>query len=234
MQEFSGRATGISATFRPTVIGFAAVLDNVSALADNLSRPLLITAAGVTYLALLTFVAGGIIDRYARDRPTRALGFFSACGVFFPRFLRLGVLSGVVYTGIFRWVHPWLFAVVYARLTQETAVERTAFLVRFGLYAVLALLLAGFNLLFDYAKVRAVVEDRHSMLGAVIAAARFLRRNPGPAVSLYLLNLVLVAILMAIYALVAPGAGTTGWTMWTGFAVGPLYLIGRLWVNIVP
>src|SRR5580765_7949501 len=31
MQEFVDQATGLGATFRPTIIGFAAVLDNLSA-----------------------------------------------------------------------------------------------------------------------------------------------------------------------------------------------------------
>src|ERR1051325_8435303 len=39
MQEFSTQATGLAATFRPTVVGFAAVLDNLSALLDNEHRP---------------------------------------------------------------------------------------------------------------------------------------------------------------------------------------------------
>src|ERR1700687_1555695 len=43
-------------------------------------------------LLLLLFIAGGTIDRYARDRATRAYGFFGACGVFFFRFLRLGLV----------------------------------------------------------------------------------------------------------------------------------------------
>ena len=177
MQEFSGRASGAATTFTPAVIGFAAVLDNLSAWADNVPRPPLITAAGLTYLVLLTFLAGGIIDRYARDRATREHGFFAACGVHFLRFVRLGAFSGVVYLAIFLWVHPWLFDTVFQRLTQDTTVERTAFLIRLGLYGVFALLLAAFQLLFDYARVRTVVEDRHSMVSAVLAAIRFLSRH---------------------------------------------------------
>ena len=58
-------------------------------------------------------------------------------------------------------------------------VERTAFAYRAALYAVFAALLVLVNVVFDYAKIRLVVEDRRSAIGAVGAALRFVRRHPG-------------------------------------------------------
>lgn len=40
------------------------------------------------------------------------------------------------------------------------------------------------NLVFDYAKVRAVIEDRRSAIGALAAGWRFIKRNPGSAIGL--------------------------------------------------
>src|SRR5439155_9005101 len=101
MQEFSDQATGIGVTFKPTIIGFGAVLDNLSAFVDRTGRPAVIVGAAAVYILLWIFLAGGIIDRLARDRATRAFGFFSACGVFFFRFLRLAVVQFVVYGLLF-------------------------------------------------------------------------------------------------------------------------------------
>ena len=178
-EEFNDQATGLGVSFKPTIIGFGAVLDNLSAFLDEDTRPVVILGAAAAYVALWIFLAGGIIDRYARERATRAAGFFAACGVFFFRFLRLAVVMAIVYGLLFHYVHGWLFDTLYPRLIHDVNVERTAFFIRAGLYLVFALLAAGCNLVFDYAKVRAVVEDRHSMLGAVAAALRFVRRNPG-------------------------------------------------------
>ena len=186
MQEFTSQASGVGVTFGPAVLGFAAVLDNLSAFLDNTPQPIVVAFAAATYLGLWMFLAGGIIDRYARDRRTRAHGFFAASGVFFFRFLRLGVLMGLAYGLLVRYLHPWLFGTVYPRVTNDLTVERTAFLIRLGLYALFALGLAACNVLFDYAKVRAVVEDRRSMLGATAAACtlhrpeRAGRRRPLP------------------------------------------------------
>jgi hypothetical protein len=232
MQEFGADATGLATTFKPAVIGFAAVVDNLSAFLDTDSRPIVIIATVAVYLALWIFLAGGIIDRVARNHATGAHGFFAVCGVFFFRFLRLAVLMGIAYGLIFRYLHPWLFDTWYPRITHDIAVERTAFLIRVALYAVFGMALGACNLVFDYAKVRAVVEDRRSMIGATVAAIRFIRQNPA-TIALYMVDLALFLIVLAIYAVVAPGAGGAGWSMWIAFAIGQAYVIARLWVKLV-
>jgi hypothetical protein len=233
MQEFTSQATGVGATFGPAVLGFAAVVDNLSAFIDNDRRPIVIIGAVTAYLALWTFLAGGIIDRYARARRTDAHGFFAASGVFFFRFLRLGALMGFAYGLLFRYLHPWLFGGVYGRLTRDVTVEPTAFGLRVLLYVVFGLALAGCNILFDYAKVRAVVEDRRSMLGATAAAARFIWRNRTATVGLYLSDVMMLVVVLTLYAAVAPGAGNAGWSMWLGLLIGQLYVLARLWVKLV-
>jgi hypothetical protein len=233
MQEFSDQARGVGVTFRPTIIGFGAVLDNLSAFMDDTSRPLVIVFAASAFIGVWIFLAGGIIDRYARQRPTRAYGFFSASGVFFFRFLRLGVVQWMVYAFLFGTVHGLLLDRLNARLTHEVDVERTAFLIRLGLYVVFGVLVAAAMLVFDYAKVRAVVEDRRSAIGAIGAALGFIRRNVGAAVGLFLVNVGLFAIVLGLYAMVAPGAGGAGISMWIGFAIGQVYIVARLWVKLV-
>jgi len=231
MQEFADQASGIGVTFKPTIIGFAAVLDNLSAFLDRTSQPAAIVGAASAYIALWIFLAGGIIDRYARNRPTRAHGFFSASGVYFLRFLRLAVIQFVAYAALFGWLHPYLFTRLFPRVTHDMTVERNAFFVRVALYVVFGALLGAFNLIFDYAKVRAVVEDRRSMLGALAGSVRFVRRN-GAAVRLYLVNAMVFAASVGLYALVAPGVTRAGWTMWIAFAIGQLYVLARLWVKL--
>lgn len=231
LQEFMGQASGISTTVSPSVIGFAAVLNNLSAFLDATLPPALIAGAGVVYLLALTFLAGGIIDRYARDRAVRAETFFTICGVFFLRFLRLGVLSAAAYGFLFGAVHPWLFETLYPRLTANLTSERSAFLIRAALYLLFALPLAAVSLWFDYAKIRAVVEDRRSMIGALAAARSFIGRNRRTAAGLYAANVLLFGAVLALYAFVAPGVGSAGAAMWMAFALGQGYVIARLWVK---
>ena len=83
--------------------------------------------------------------------------------------------------------------------------ERSAFAVRLLCYLAFGTLLIVCNLVFDYARIRIVVEDRRSAIGALVAGARFVRRHPA-TLRLYLLNGVCFVLLALVYALVAPGA----------------------------
>ena len=231
--EFGAQASGLGRTFQPTIIGFAAVLDNLSSLLEAQARPAAVVWIGAAYLLLWLFLSGGLIDRYARIRPTRSAGFFTACGVYFVRFLRLAPVAALAYYLLFAWVHPWLFDDLYGHLTRDLTVERTAFFWRVGLYALFGLLLVACNLVFDYARIRAVVEDRYSMLGSVVAGFRFIRRNAAGVFGLYALNGLLWLLVLAVYALAAPGAGSGGAGAWLGALVGQLYLVARLWVKLV-
>jgi len=231
-QEFAAQATGLGRTFVPSIAGFGAVLDNLGALADN--EPMATTVAGVTvaWLVLWSFLSGGVLDRYARRRPTRPAGFFSACGRHFGRLLRLGCLGLVAYFLLFEVVHPWLFESVYPSLTADRTVEREAFFIRLACYAAFGLLLAATNLSFDYARIRLVVEDRRSATGAWLAAARFVRRHRG-AVRLYLLNAAGYLCLVLAYALLAPGFPGTGVRMWLTLLLGQLYILIRHYLKLL-
>lgn len=233
MREFAGQTTGLGTTLGPTIVGFAAVLDNLSAFMDNVKRPSAVAAASGVFVLLWVFLSGGVIDRYAGARTARARGFFSACGSYFFRFFRLALVTAVVYGLLFGALHPWLFTSLYPRLIRGVDVEPAALMIRGALYLVFALLLAAANIVFDYAKVRAVIEDRRSMLVAVLASWRFIRHNPAGAIGVYVLNVVLFAATLAAYTFVAPGGGGIGVMAWAAFAVGQAYIAGRLCVRLL-
>ena len=46
-------------------------------------------------------------------------------------------------------------------------------------YVLFGAVLVFFNVIFDYARIRIVVEDRRSAIGAIAAGARFVRRHFG-------------------------------------------------------
>jgi hypothetical protein len=231
--EFLAQASSLGQTFTPSVMGFAAVLKNLSAVLDSSGLPAAAVAAIVAaYLAGSLFLLGGVLDRLARDRATGSHGFFAACGVFVFRFLRLAIVAGAAYSALFLWLHPWLFDDVYGAWTGEMTVERTAFAVRVLLYLVFAAMLMAVNLVFDYAKIRMVVEDRRSAIGALVAALRFVARQPGAAISLYLLNTAVFLVVIALYFLVAPGASGGPVLVIAGFAVSQLYIVLRVVVRL--
>ena len=227
-QEFAAQATGVGTTFSPTIIGFAAVLDNLGALLDNQPRATVLVGAATAYLVVWAFFVGGIVDRYARNRPTRAAGFFAASGIYFFRFIRLAIIAWMAYGLVFGLLHGWLFDGLYAWLIRDMTAERGAFVLRLILYLAFGAALLFCNVVLDYAKIRAVVEDRRSMIGATVAGFRFVVRRPKPVFSLYLLNGSVFLFVLLVYAVLAPGAGGTGASMWFGFLIGQAYVFARL------
>lgn len=232
-QEFSAQASGLGTTFVPSIIGFGAVLDNLGALLDN--APLATTVAGAVaaWMVVWSFLSGGVIDRLARDRRTRSSGFFAACGVHFWRFLRLGVVAWCVYATLFGYVHRWIFVSGLERLTRDVTVERTAFLLRVGGYLVFGILLAAATAVFDYARIRIVVEDRRSALAALTAGARFAWRHAASVAALYLINMTAFLLLLALYAVAAPGAPGGVFSTVAVVAIGELYILGRHYLKLV-
>jgi hypothetical protein len=230
-QEFLAQASGLGTTFVPSIVGFGAVLDNLGGLLDNL--PMATTIAGATgaWLVLWSFLSGGVLDRYARMRPTRTIGFFAACGTHFWRFLRIGLLSFLAYYTLFGFLHPWLFDDFYPWATRDMTVERSAFVVRVLCYLTFGTFLVVCNLVFDYARIRTVVEDRHSAIGAFVAGVRFVRRHPA-TLRLYLINGAGFILLALVYALVAPGA-PSGLAIWIALALGQLYILLRHYVKLL-
>jgi hypothetical protein len=230
--EFLSQAAGIGQTFVPAILGFAAVLKNISGLADATGLPTVIASAISAHIVVSIFLLGGVLDRLARDRRTGTYGFFAACGSFFFRLLRLGVIAGAIYWFLFTTVHRWLFERVYNEWIRDVTVEQTAFLYRVLLYLVFGAIVVAFNIWFDYAKIRMVVEDRRSALGALTSSLRFVARHAGSVVGLYVLNLLIFLFVLALYGMVAPGAAG-GAAAWVGFFIGQLYIALRVAVRLL-
>lgn len=225
--EFLAQTAGVGQSFVPAILGFAAVIKNLSGVADAEGVPAVMASVVASQLIVSMFLIGGVLDRLARDRAVGAGAFFSACGVYFVRFFRLGIMAAVVYWLLFVWLHTWLFDVLYPRLISNLTVERTAFAYRVVLYAIFAVPVVFANLAFDYAKVRAVVEDRRSMIAALGAGVRFVLRNPA-TLGLYALNTLLFLLVIGLYFVVAPGGSSN----LLAFAIGQIYIVLRVVVRL--
>jgi hypothetical protein len=232
-QEFLSQASGLGKTFMPSIIGFGAVLDNLAGILDNLPLASAIVGLTAAWLVVWSFLSGGIVDRLARARRTRSHGFFAACGMHFWRLLRLGAIAWLAYGFLFRYVHGWIFNGLVARLTHDLTVERTAFVYRVVGYLLFGALLISVNVVFDFARIRLVVEDRRSAVGALLASGRFVRRHVAGVVGLYALNALAFLLLILIYAFVAPGAPGGRLSTAAALAIGEAYIMARLYLKLL-
>jgi hypothetical protein len=233
--EFSSGAKGLAATFGPGVVGILPVLGNLEKLLDGdlfaIDRTVL--SAGILFLLAWAFLSGGILSRFCdpgRNHTRRA--FFAACAEYFFRYVRLLVISLLVYWGLFRWISTPLQDWVQ-RVTRDVTVETTAMLYTAGVYALVGLFLVLSSLILDYAKIAMVAEERCSAILAFLRGLRFFVSRPWQTLSLYFLILLAAAILAALYALVAPGPGQAGDSaLIATFLVGQCYLVGRIMIKL--
>jgi hypothetical protein len=223
--EFAQQAQGLGRTFTHEILGFGGTVSIVSGLVDREPLNPAIAGAVAAYLALWLFLSGGILDRYARGRPVRTSAFFATCGVYAVRFIPLGAVMLAAYWALFRYVHPFLFERVYPRLIRDVTAEHTAVAWRLFLYAVFGLLLTVCNIAFDYAKVRAVVEDRRSMIGAITAGLRFAGRRWPRVAGVYFLNVLVFLLIIRLWYEAAPRATMS---VWASFLITQIYLLLRL------
>lgn len=220
-QELSAQVTGLGATPTPSIPGLSSVLQHGSRPADNEVLSRRIVFAAVAWLAVWTFLTGGIIDRYARYRPVHAQRFFGACGTHFWRLLRVSVLAVLAWLLLFGAMDRWLFQ------------SATAFTLRLPGYALLTALTAAGAVLFDYARVRIVLEDRRSAAGAILAAARFVTRHARPVCALFVLNALALVLVIAACGALSPGPVRADTHMWLVLAVGQIYIVARHYLKLL-
>jgi hypothetical protein len=184
------------------------------AFIDYESRWMVSITASYPFLGLWVLVSGGLVDRFARDRPVGAYGIGAVSGEFFFRFVRLGLLLAGIGAVAFHFLERWPLA--------------------------LAGVLAAVHLVFDYAQVRAVVEDRRSMLGALRAAWGFVRRHWTSAIGLYVIDWAMMGALAGAYVLLGPEGGRRfgpdtpiSVTIVILIAINQLYVVARLWIRLV-
>lgn len=156
---------------------------------------------------LWAFLSGGILDRYARGRAVRARGFFGACGAHLFAMLRLGLLVVIL--------NAALHFTLAGRVGNPSVM------------AVATVLLSLVALIAIYAQIRLVVEDRRSAVGALLAATRFVRRNPASA-GLAVIYAVMIAAVWAATGALGGGAPAAGGRLVPAIATIRLALLSYL------
>ncbi len=203
-----GAPVGITHAVGSDPSGFA-VVAALGSLARGVPQP------GAAALALAgmvfwTFLAGGALDRLARQRWMGGAGFLAACRHHVWPLTRLALLAGALYWLLFGLLRPWLSSGAPGASATGPASAANADAAWLALNGLFAAGRAGIGLVVDYARVRAVVEDRRSAIGALLAALRFMVRRPAAVAALWLLNALLLVLLLAGCSLVATAAMNLG------------------------
>jgi hypothetical protein len=226
--EFAAAARGVEQAFTPGRLLPSAFLENLEGwLTGGLfgELPLLIIL-GLSYAAIWALMLGGALRRLAGERLGIA-AFLREGGRFFWRLIRLTMFSGLLYAAVYG-LQRGLFKGL-EEITRDVTAETTVLGYSVAVYLLTALLLTLIHMLFGYAKIVTVVEDRRSVVLAVFRALRFVARHPVAALGQYYGVLVISTALFGAYFWLAPGTGqSTSTAVVVVFLLGQAYLVVKL------
>ncbi len=230
-EGLSPQLLAIADTVRPRLFGFGSVARTLRIPGDGFGLGGAVRWAAGTPLLLWIFLLGGVLTRLARQQRIGIVGFYSACGRHVFRLFRLGLVGMVVYWLVFDGLYRWVFGEPVGVATQSVLpVTGWDVFLRLVRDAIFFMVWLPASLVLDYASIRAVVEDRRSMIGAILAAARFIRRHLAAVVGLYLLNTLVLLIVLGGYAAVTTRLASSSSLM---FGAGLAYVIASVAAALV-
>jgi hypothetical protein len=188
----------------------------------------------VLYALVYVFLNGGIIGRLLDGEGRTTLQtFFSDCGRYFWRFVRLFLISLLFYALAFGVVLEAVSALLKP-VSEKALTEWPDFWIS-ALHSVAALLVFSLvHMIFDYARILVVSEDDHRVRHALMTALRFVGRRFFRAWLLYLLIAAGFAAGTAVYALAGQAVPPEG-LAWAGLGIlwGQVFIAFRLWTKMV-
>ena len=200
-----------------------------AAFALNVAGMLVVT--GTVYLFVNTLLAGGMIECFtSTDRRFTMRRFWGGCGEYFWRFFRLMWISIIFYAlaiGIYGLL-VWRIGVS----DKAATVERPTVLKSFAALLFLLLLISILNMIFDYARIAAVINDRRRMLRETIKAVGFAFRHPVSAFGLYVIlgltGMALFAFLLWLRSLVYQDSAGA---ILLAVVIAQLAMASRMWTR---
>lgn len=186
---------------------------------------------GILYICMSNFIAGGFIGIYSKEYQSTFSEFMMDGAKYFGRFFRLALLALVFYYLFFTLLVDWIDSGIPA-WTQNSVSEQTPYLYYMVKGIVALFLLSVFTMVFDYGRIRIVLDDRTSAVLASIAGARFAFRNFLNTYGLYFLLALLGVVLIALYALLESLLPQDSyWPLVAVFLLQQLYMIARFWLK---
>jgi hypothetical protein len=182
---------------------------------------------GVLLLVLNTFLAGGALAVFHREDDT----FFGASARFFPRLLRLLVISLFFY-GLVVALNLGLAAAI-ARARENSMEARPWVILGWIRWLLVLFLFGGVNILFDYAKVFCVVDGYRSTLRATAKAIGFVSRHARQVLAISWICAAIALLLLATYhALTEVVRQSSTVMVLVVFAIRQVYTLARIYTRL--
>ncbi len=183
------------------------------------------------YVCTSTFLAGGFIGIYSKEYRSTFTEFLMDGARYFGKFFRLSLVALLVYYLFFAVVVNWINTAI-PRWTQFEASETTPFTYYMIKDIAVLLILSFLFMIFDYARIRMVVDDRTSALASTAAGVQFTFSHFLTTYGLYLLLTLFGVLLIVIYAILEKIIPQNSyWPLVLLFIVQQAYMLARFFLK---
>lgn len=197
-EEFRDESKGLARTFSPSIIGYGALLDNLENLVQMrfLQLPSSLLVAGLLYIVLHTFLAGGVLSLFNQNSSKFTMkSFFEGAGKYFFRFFFLMLISWLFFIAVAGL--QGIFYSILDNISANALTEKTPFFFGLLFSAVILFLFMFIQMVFDYARINVVAEESKNILKSGLQGLGFVFRHLGSTLGLYY-SLFTVSIAIAI------------------------------------
>lgn len=233
-EEFRDEAKGLETTFSPSVIGKGAILTNLESLIQMrfFSSPPILIVFGLFYIILHTFLAGGILSIFSQDVPGFTMKeFIQGAGSHFLRFFGLMLFSWVFIIAIGVLLRD-AFISILSDISSNSFSEVTPFFIRLAFSTLTFILLLFIQMVFDYARIKVVLEENRNILKSTLEALAFVFKYPFSTFGLFYLIFFFQVAVTVIYILlkeIIPQSNFP-WVL-AAFIIQQLFIFAVIWVR---
>lgn len=233
-QEFRDDSQGLAQTFRPSIINQGAILDNVEYLVEMrfFQLPLAVLILILSYIVIHTFLAGGVLAIFNQDEIKFTLKkFFGGAGQYFLRFLLLMAISWVFFLAIGFFLNKGFNSLI-SRIAAKSLTEIQPFYAGLLFKGVILFLLLFTHMVFDYARIKIVVEDSKNVLTSALKSFGFAAKHLGSTLGLYYILIGLSIVIAILYiALKSLIPQTNLATVAIAFLIQQAFILAIIWLR---
>lgn len=206
------------------------LLHSQQSFLDSLSVTVMWVA--LSYMVVNALLSAGVLEILAGGSRFSFRRFFEGVVRHGGPFLRLFILSLIIYFLIFLLLHDLLEKALDG-LSRGWYSEAGALGLYWAKNVLLAVILLGTVMIFDYAKIRVVLESSPRAVGEAVRAFRFVRHHLRPTLLVFyglgLAGVILTLLYLGLDALLVP---TSLGLVILGFLVQQLYMFSRMWLRV--
>jgi hypothetical protein len=195
--------------------------------------PTILIMVGIIYALIQVFLVGGVLEVLnSKASKNLFIDFFYGCVRYFFRFFKVFLISLVCYAGLYYLNLVYIKYIEISSITSESQfVQILANSIR---YIVIIVLFGILNIIFDYVRIRIVVNQSYRIFEDIWFTFKFIIKNFFNVSLLFLLLASIGTGIFLLYALIDTIFNPdTVLLIILLFFIRQIYIVGKIWTKLL-